>query len=310
MLILYVLTSTGNDVYIDLTYISALFLLKTNPNAKVNIACDEESYQLIKSSNHPLTELKATFISVTTPQGSPSWKNRYVKSRMRKLISGDFLYLDGDTIVRNSLNEIFKTPCSFAATSNHNIDYPSNFDEREKGIFRINNWNLPQQNYYNAGVMFWRDTEEMQQLADLYISKWEQSSRQGIHFDQPALNSALLDWGGNICLLEQAYNAQFINDYRISFDAIIWHRYYSGGTKYPLDYFQLILDRLAQRESISDDHVAKVLSAKCVLVSRNSRNERNLVKLINKKNGVVNKVDYYRHQTSLIRRILNKLNKI
>jgi len=309
MTILYVLTTSGNDVYIDLTYISLVSLLSTNPSAKVNVALDADSYEAIKKSKHPLNDLGLNFISVSTPEGKAVWKNRFVKCRMRKLVSGDFLYLDGDTIVRGGIKEIFDIPCSFAATFNHNLEFPSNFDEKEKAIFITNNWQLPKKNYYNAGVMFWRDNPSTQQLADLYIEKWEQSAKDGSHFDQPSLNSALIDWSEQICDMQQCFNAQFINDYRLSLDAVIWHRYYSGGSKYPLDYFQLLLDSFAKEGSLPKVLVDQVMKAKCALVAKNEKNEKDLIKLIIKKKGSVSKVDYYRHQTSLINRAVNKLLK-
>ncbi len=307
---LYILTSTGKDIYIDLTYISVVFLLHTNPQVDVNIACDKESFEAIKNSNHPLFDLDLKLISVSTPEGKPSWRNRYVKCRMREIISGDFLYLDGDTIVRNSIHEIFNLSCSFAAASNHNTTYPSNFNNREKIVFESNNWTLPFGHYYNAGIMYWKDNASTRKLSDLYIQKWHQSSKAGIHFDQPALNSALIDWQGELSEFEGKYNAQFINDYRLSVDAVIWHRYLSGGIKYPLDYFELMLQELKNEGELSFISIEKVLSVRCALVSKSEENEKSILNLIDRKDGIVTKVDYYRNQTPILLRVKNKLLRI
>jgi predicted homoserine dehydrogenase-like protein len=57
---------------------------------------------LAKSSERLLAEVDKVVVS-ETPAGSPEYRNRHAKTRLRQLIEGPFLFLDSDTLVRGDV---------------------------------------------------------------------------------------------------------------------------------------------------------------------------------------------------------------
>jgi hypothetical protein len=48
----YVLTSNGKNIYADMNLISLRTLRYTNPNAKIFLVCDSETFQALENCNH------------------------------------------------------------------------------------------------------------------------------------------------------------------------------------------------------------------------------------------------------------------
>lgn len=309
MKFLYILTSNGRDKYIDMTYVSAVFLRYLHPNSQVLLGCDSQSFDGISKSGHPLIKLVDDVISCETPDREPSWRNRYVKCRMRRLLSGNFLYLDADTMPVKPLMDLFSIRGDFGAVSNHNRSIENNIDSRERHVFLSNDWRLPTQLYVNGGVLYWADTKKAHELCNMYIHKWEQASAGGNYYDQPALNAALVEWAKSFEILDHKYNAQFIMNPRMGVDAHIWHKYFSVNVDKFRDYFSDCLDLFVTNGFIDESYIRRVLQARIPYVTKTKGMEAKLIRAINQK-GFFTMNDYNRSQRSLLRRILDRLKAL
>lgn len=229
----YVLTTCGCDEFVDMAYLSMSMLKHVHPDVEVVCLVDESSLENIWSHEHEIEEVVNRFVTVDVGHHDKGYVNRYVKCRMRRLVDGDFLYLDADTLPVGELDPLCQIENSFAAASNHSTEYPENFFPDEKAVFTQNGWTLPQSSYVNGGVLYWRDTDAAHELADRYISKWTECANRGITTkDQPALNAALVEWEGQPEIINSKFNAQIRNNPLSGVDAEVWHFYSSlGGRK-------------------------------------------------------------------------------
>ena len=101
--VVYCLTSSGGDLYEAMTRVSLATLRLTNPSARVTIACDQQTHQALQVSSSQLFHEADALCDFSAPDGPPTYRNRYVKTQLGRLIDGPFLFLDSDTVVRKPL---------------------------------------------------------------------------------------------------------------------------------------------------------------------------------------------------------------
>jgi hypothetical protein len=210
-----------------MTLVSVLSLRREHPASRIVLLADEASAARLRRQGHQLIEAASELVSVPVPDGPPAFRNRHVKTRLRELVSGDFLYLDGDTIVRGALDEVFAIDAPFGAVANHNGPGPVSLAfAHEMEVFKAHGWFAAPVAYVNGGVLFFREAEITHRFGRLWHQKWLQSSsRSGRHVDQPALNSALVDSGIPFALLPNRFNAQVQVCPRTALGAHLWHIY-------------------------------------------------------------------------------------
>lgn len=256
----YVLTSNGNDIFANMTRVSMMSLRMNNPNVQIILVCDSASKSALEKCEHVVLTECDSVISIPTPEGPPVFRNRYVKTSLRQHLSGPFLYLDADTVIRGDLSEVFKTTASFAAAPNHSgsgdpAEMP--FDEREN--FELLEWTLPTKYYVNGGVLFFADSAEAHKFGEMWHQKWLASvAKTGRFRDQPSLNSALADSEVSFAWLANCFNAQV--DVRPVFapDAIVWHLYSSNEKIALKTVFDEYILRLQKGKELTDNSIKRL----------------------------------------------------
>jgi hypothetical protein len=252
----YCLTTEGRDSHAAATYISVRSVRRLHRQARIVLLLDVVSASALERNRHPLLAHVDEVMTVRAPAGPPAIRNRYMKTQQRQLLTGDFLYLDADTIVIRRLDELFAVSAPFAAAANHNRAVVSMSDSMLAGdlaIFSANGWNVPNQTYVNGGVLLFRDVPSTHAFAELWHRKWSDSSSKGPHFDQPALNSALCDSGLAYALLPDRFNAQVQIRPTVASGAHIWHIYTSmPGTLAPATGFDVLLDQFLARGTLDE----------------------------------------------------------
>jgi hypothetical protein len=248
----YVLTSTGRDLYADMNLLSIWSLRLSNPSAIIFLLCDADTASVLQQYRHPILQNVDHSISVQTPPGSETFRNRYVKTSMRSYIEGAFLYLDADTLIRGRLSPIFSTDASFCAAPNHSgTGSPSEIPPEERKLFEKMKWQFPSDFYVNGGVLFFADNPTVYEFFHIWHRKWLQFVLiTGEHFDQPSLNSALSESNVQFSLLPHRFNAQIQNCPRTALGAIVWH-FYSSQRQYPATVFDAALSKISKEKPSS-----------------------------------------------------------
>lgn len=288
----YVLTTSGGDKFVDMAYLSMCTLNNVHKNIKVLCIIDKCSLEKIRRCGHSIRGVVDEFVHVDVDHDDKRYVNRYMKCRMRKLVEGDFLYLDADTLPVGELNALFQIENSFAAASNHSTEFPDNFFADEKAVFAQNGWSLPQSMYVNGGVLYWRDTDAAHELADRYIAKWTECANRRITTkDQPALNAALVEWEGHPEIIDSTFNAQICNNPLAGIDAKVWHFYASQGEKKET-HMEYALHRLNDDSFNVDQWAATVCNRRLPWMCGNRRSDSALASLMLKKGRTYNHGEY------------------
>jgi hypothetical protein len=206
--VVYVLVSREEDCFYEMFLLSLYSLRKHCPDRKVSLVMDPETYDRVIAKDDPLLETIEP-LRVEIPDGfSPMLRSRYLKTRLRSIIEGDFLYLDTDTVVCESLDEIDSIPCDIAAVTDENgpavIKSAQAIEHCKKAGFG----ELKRVPYYNGGVFLVRDSVISRKFFEVWHELWLRSVENGIPFDQPGLSKANRDTGFPIKELAGEWNCQ------------------------------------------------------------------------------------------------------
>jgi hypothetical protein len=221
----YVITSDGRDIHADMALVSMISVRITNPGLRIVAVCDSQSAQAIRSEQHAVLESCDDLIEVTTPDGDPVFKNRWIKTQLYRFVAGDVLFIDADTLVRSSLSALPELVADFGAIPNHNGQlFSEQIWDGEHSYLEEMGWSYEFQNYFNGGIWFYRRNSVTESFFQMWHDLWlECVQTNGRTRDQPSLNTALLRLGIEVTVLPSAFNSQVVYNWHSGRDAYIWH---------------------------------------------------------------------------------------
>lgn len=192
--LLYVLTSTNKDLYCEQCILSIMSAKKNSPNTPISLLIDNSSKEIINANKNRciIFSLVDEVVSVPKPEGlSEMETSRYLKTTMRKFIKGDFLYIDSDTIVCESLDEIEKNHFDLGAVLDQHmfLSQSTHASVFRQNIIKVSGINelANCEYYFNGGVLWVRDTIENHSFFEEWNKNWLHSRALGIKTDMPAL---------------------------------------------------------------------------------------------------------------------------
>lgn len=237
MKIVYCLTSEGRDGFESMTRLSMATVRETNPDSKIELACDATTLRSLQNSRSRLLDEADAAWAVATPDASPTRRNRFVKTQLGVLIDSPFLFLDSDTVVRRPLAPLMPVGTDIAGAANHSRD---NLDGQlwAEDVSHIEKmgWRIPP-TYINGGVLFYAGTSGSTAFATAWHRLWLESViSTGRDRDQSSLNQAVLISQARLNVLPHACNAQIKVTPSAAKDAAIWHYYVSNGDPADTDF--------------------------------------------------------------------------
>jgi len=208
---LYVLTSSPKDFFYEQFLLSATSLKLLMPDAEVVLLCDSKTKESLTGNRREYEKLVSGIIAAEVPGDLNQIEiSRWVRTSMRRLISGDFLFLDGDTIVTGDLSSIAAMNIKFGAC----LDKHSLIDNhsKKKNIIEYNKTlgfdTHVSNRHFNGGVLFCADTSEVRKLFDRWHELWLFSRSKNITRDQPSLNMAIHENQSLFTELDGTWNCQ------------------------------------------------------------------------------------------------------
>lgn len=230
--IAYILSSSEKDYYLEQTMISVCSLKFHNPNCYAILVIDNLTNKSMQGARrnimHYFDELKV--IDVPTHFNKVQ-SSRFIKTSLRNHIDGDYLFIDGDTIICDDISEIDNFCGPIAAVLDCHM--PISKHQHQKLIrqwAKDSGWIINDDNYYNSGVMFVSDSKVSHDFYDLWHKKWLENSDKGFPRDQPTMGmvNEFLDCVVNE--LSGQWNCQiFDNGIKYFTDAKIVHYFSSRG---------------------------------------------------------------------------------
>lgn len=240
--IVYVLVSNERDCYLEQALVSVYSLRLYNPNANLLLLVDEEtSKTLLNGIRKQILNYISQLVVIDVPREFTNLqKSRYIKTSLRSRISGDFLFIDCDTIISGDLKDIDNLSCDIAAVPDRHLTIKYIW---MKSIIKkwasLLDWKYSEDNYYfNSGVMFVKDSNVAHQFYNHWHLNWGKYISEGINYDQPSLAKANELMNFTICKLDDIWNCQ-INANGLPFlsTAKIIHYFASGiGKKQSVPY--------------------------------------------------------------------------
>ncbi len=233
----YVLTEkNGSRQYYNQMVVSIASLRYRAFTGRVYVVADGRTAdQLTGEQRDELEKYRTEIITVDVPEEfSATERSRHLKTSLREYITGDFLYLDTDTIFADRLPE--QVSSAELALAREQYDslrsgtaaevVPECFSFRErKEYLQCGCDDSKIQVFYNSGVIWSRDTKK----THLFFRKWHEAwltcRKKGVMQDQPSLNEINHLMGGAIELLDGIWNVQVTRPYSQKYidHAIILH---------------------------------------------------------------------------------------
>lgn len=289
--IVYVVVSDNNDYYIEQALISVFSLKMHNPNAFVEFAVDEGTNDYLKAVYSNAFQYVDLITPIKTPSGlNKKRRSRYLKTNLRSFISGDYLFLDTDTIITGKLDFVDDYNFDVGAILDKHI--PISQHPFRKAILDTAHkldWTIPDNGYYfNSGVMYVKDTEASRNLYDRWYYFWTSSvDKWGFDIDQPALAKANSECGYIIQKIDDRLNCQLMENGLLYFnDALIIHYFASNiGMEWDSAYnFRNIeIYKALRDECLSQSLKSQILNAKsafhnkCLIIAGNQYDNYNSI---------------------------------
>ena len=205
--IVYVLVSQETDYYYEMLLLSLYSLRLYHPKETVEVVMDEDTHKRLVDKKAEMLNDVTPIVVPIPPEYTVMQRSRYLKTQLRQLVKGDFLFLDTDTIIYSSLNECDTMDGSICMVSDlngklvnrNNADY---FLCRKAGFMECEG-----HPYFNSGVILARDTLKVYQLFENWHQLWLLSLQNGVPQDQPALCQANMQSGFQIKELPAVWNS-------------------------------------------------------------------------------------------------------
>ena len=105
--IVYIVVSNCNDTYFEQVYISLISLKEKNCSSISCLVMDSKTKLFIDNLNYKILDYVDELVVVEVPEKYAGAQcSRYLKTNLRHYISGPYLFVDTDTVISDSLNEI------------------------------------------------------------------------------------------------------------------------------------------------------------------------------------------------------------
>lgn len=227
--LVYVLTCAPQATYIEQALMSVWSARHWNPDAHIVLITDNLTDNLLVGKRGEILDYISEKIVVPFEDDSLSmtYRSRWLKTSVRQLIDGDFLFIDCDTIVCRSLSEIDAFECEVGAVPESMLpisEFCQSLLEMDRSrCAKIGVDLMNEQYYFCSGVMYVRDTENAHRLYNAWRSNWIESASMGLMADQPALCKADIALGHVILRIPDSYDLITFTQDRLMRDAHIIH---------------------------------------------------------------------------------------
>lgn len=214
--IIYVVISSEDDNYFEQVWASAWSLKHHNPTAYVVVLTDEATKSSIDSPSRSNSLQCIDEIRTIELEGlyTNKEKSRWIKTNMRNLVEGDFLFIDADTIITGDLSDIGNWTCSIGAVldshchSKYISDGIAFQDMYINRLYRLFGVEYNGEDVFNSGVLYVKDDELAHHFFEIWHKNWQHSNSHGIYLDQLPMLKTNIELGEIIKEIPGEYNCQ------------------------------------------------------------------------------------------------------
>jgi hypothetical protein len=232
----YVVCANRSDHFAEMAAVSITTLRMASPRARIIILTDLATSILDSPGVSVIRAAANDFMIVDCPGDSSFSRSRFIKSNMRRLVNGRFVYLDSDTIIMKSPDAIWQIDCDVAASPDLGSDgKPYMCENALPETSAVLGWALASRQYLNSGVIYFADSEAAHAVGEQYRLSWSEHLRvTGKANDQLAFNRAVDVARARLTIIPGSYNAQISMNVMTLRHATIVH-FYTGGFERSLE---------------------------------------------------------------------------
>lgn len=226
--LVYVLTCAPEATYIEQALISIWSARYHNPDAHIVLLVDDKTNELLVGKRAEVLEYVTEKVVVELPaEMGVVNRSRWIKTSVRLLVEGDYLFVDTDTIIARSLADIEQCPYTAAAVLDSHMtveEYPEALKSRLRTRFAKVDIDLKNVKHYVSSGVILVKTNDL--ASDLYASwhhGWRDGLSNGFIGDQPYLLKADMELGGVIGLLDGRWNCVMYTYPAFDVEAYVLH---------------------------------------------------------------------------------------
>lgn len=189
--LVYVLTCSLDKFYIEQALIAVFSARHWNPDACIVLMVDDKTDALLQGKRAEILEYVSEKIVIPFEDASlsPMYRSRWIKTSVRQLVKGDFLFVDCDTIVCRSLDGIDNFDCTVGAVLESHLlvrDYCDSLRNRAVSANTRIGVDLDEEKeYYSSGVISVKDSKVSYRLFEFWHQFWLESQALGLPIDLP-----------------------------------------------------------------------------------------------------------------------------
>lgn len=225
--LIYVLTCAPDATYIEQALMAIFSARHWNPDAHIVLMADDKTDALLTGKRGEILNYISEKIVVPFEDTSlsPMYRSRWIKTNVRELVRGDFLYIDCDTICCKSLAEIDSLECEIGAAPDNNTLFQNDIYKAEtcKMVLPIGCDISNEKYYFSSGVIYCKDTKQTHRLFNLWHKYWQEGLENNIPIDQPSLAKADIELGRIIMPINDVYNYVLYTESPMLINASIIH---------------------------------------------------------------------------------------
>ena len=276
--IVYVLVANEKNLYLEEMWVSIFSLRRHHPEATVKVLVDMETKEYLSRFTQLTSMIDETVVVQTPAEYNAKQRSRQIKTTIRNVLKGDYIFIDTDTVICKPLDGIvediaeMKDFKGIAAVREGHVTMKDTLFPPTGTVKRIFDIDISQSPLMtNSGVMFVADIPFTHEFYKRWNENWKRSCfEKGNSQDQPSLYATDCQYGYVIRELSGIYNAQVAMSLKYYADAVIlhwWHMDFIEDQSFS-PYFSLeIYQNLKKAGEITPQIEDLIINAKQSFVS-------------------------------------------
>lgn len=209
--LVYVLTCAPEATYIEQALMAVWSARHWNPDAHIVLLTDNLTNDLLVGKRGELQNYISEKIVVPFEDENATmmYRSRWIKTSVRQLIQGDFLFIDCDTICCRNLSSIDDFTCEIGAVGDNNTPFQLDKFKKdtEKIVLKVNCDISREQYYFSSGVVYCKDTDNTHKFYAMWHQYWKNGVADAkVNIDQPSFAKANIELNHIIMSLPNEYN--------------------------------------------------------------------------------------------------------
>ena len=219
--LVYVLTCAPEATYIEQALMAVWSARYWNQNARIVLLTDDSTDKLLIGKRGVILDYISEKIVVPfDAEKDMHYRSRWLKTSVRQLVKGDYLFIDCDTITTCNLSHIEQIDTDIAMCRDENVNIADEDYAAAKPMID------------NCAQIGFDVTKEKYYFNERWHDLWQEGVAKGINLDQPTFAKANYEMGHPVKLLEDKWNCIVQSQIAEVYSAYILHFWHSVSFLY------------------------------------------------------------------------------